>query len=211
MMNKQFDDVPCKYGAPMGRRTFGSPDSEPETISVFRVVMVDDDYDDGGAYWGGGGPPLWCAKGSEGYRDFTRANTYEDAVENLGLNPAKSSHVQELTKTWVDEFLKGYLQAALWSETDDNGNPLDETVSVADFADTQESSQACGTFIEAAWPVPDYWSPQEAGFDFWLTRNGHGVSFLDTNHPEARRLYEIAREFRGTVTYIGDDGRVYTA
>jgi hypothetical protein len=58
-VGKQFADVPCKYGAPMGRREFC--DDDQARCQAFRVRLVDVDYDDGGAYWGGGSP-LYCVR-----------------------------------------------------------------------------------------------------------------------------------------------------
>jgi|SRR5690606_27260087 len=59
-MVKQFQDVSCKYGAPIGRQECkGDPDA-PYRFRVFRVHLDADGYDDGGAYWGIG-RPLYCA------------------------------------------------------------------------------------------------------------------------------------------------------
>jgi hypothetical protein len=81
---KQFDDVPCKYGAPMGRRDYvHNPEAE---VELFRVRMVDGDYDDGGAYWGGGRdtPPLFCARDDQGeVQVFYRAKDREEAKQFL--------------------------------------------------------------------------------------------------------------------------------
>ena len=75
---KQFNDVQCRYGAPMGRPT--SPGlGDTCKVRVFRVRMVDGDYDDGGAYWGGSpAAPLYCVRNEDRdvelfYRAVTRA------------------------------------------------------------------------------------------------------------------------------------------
>jgi len=70
----RLEDVPCKYGAPMGR-----PQSLPENkkatgkLQLRRVKMIDGDYDEGGAYWGGGRNvlPLWHAEGDLDGEKFT--------------------------------------------------------------------------------------------------------------------------------------------
>jgi len=87
-MGKQFADVNCKYGAPMGRDYFGIETNHPKGISLFQVNLVDGGYDDGGAYWGTPNN-LYCARdtktnGKE-YQQFTRAKNRREAAENLGL------------------------------------------------------------------------------------------------------------------------------
>ena len=83
-MKKQFENVSCEYGAPMGRKS--SPLNKPETKSVrlFRVTVNSQGYDDGGAYWGTG-EPLFCARNDDGYIDFVRAKNRFDAAAMLDL------------------------------------------------------------------------------------------------------------------------------
>jgi len=92
-MKKQFESVPCKYGAPMGRDSFGDPRKvSDKRISLFRVRMVDGDYDDGGAYWGGyPGLPLYCARTGDdsSYLDFARANSRKEAAEKMNIPNSK--------------------------------------------------------------------------------------------------------------------------
>ena len=46
-------DVPCKYGAPMGRRSSLHPGNDsPIKLHLRYVPFVDGCYDQGGAYWG---------------------------------------------------------------------------------------------------------------------------------------------------------------
>jgi len=92
-MKRQFKPVPCKYGAPMGRDSFGDPRKvSDKRISLFRVRMVDGDYDDGGAYWGGyPSSPLYCARTGDGstYRDFARAKSRKEAAEIMEIPDSK--------------------------------------------------------------------------------------------------------------------------
>lgn len=124
----------------------------------------------------------------------------------------------------MDTFTQGYIEAALWSSTDDNGEPLDRNYSLADIApETLERIAAdCAKFqadnseLLADWPRPaDY-----AGHDFWLTRNGYGTGFWDRyfEYQEETcakvkdlgdRLTEIAHAYGEYTLYIGDDGLVY--
>jgi len=85
---KQFSDVNCRYGAPMGRH--GSPANMPDadldkrTVRLFRVNLDSGGYDDGGAYWGIGAP-LYCATDDGDYREFTRADNRFHAMALLNL------------------------------------------------------------------------------------------------------------------------------
>jgi len=80
---KQFHDVSCRYGAPMGRSYVMNDDNAK--VHLFRVKMVDGDYDDGGAYWGGyPSEPLFCARDDEGdVLQFLRAPNREAAKADL--------------------------------------------------------------------------------------------------------------------------------
>jgi hypothetical protein len=97
----------------------------------------------------------------------------------------------------MDEFLKHYLIAAIWSTTDDTGDNLDE-FGVADFSAyaLESARKDCEDFqndnkelLALAYEFynksgmsshPDAGSPEAcAGHDFWLTRNHHGVGFWD--------------------------------
>jgi hypothetical protein len=71
MSKKQFADVCCKYGAPMGRPEIYADFSGK--ARCFKVNLVDVCYDDGGAYWGSG--TLYCA---------TNAPTNQPVFSNNG-------------------------------------------------------------------------------------------------------------------------------
>lgn len=83
-MGKQFHDVSSKYGAPMGRASFGTPENAEGKIRVFRVNLDSGGYDDGGAYWGVGAP-LFCATDGADFRQFTRANGRIAAIAEFGI------------------------------------------------------------------------------------------------------------------------------
>lgn len=84
-MAKQFDDVSCRYGAPMGRRADGYLETDiARFVRLFRVRLDSGGYDDGGAYWGTG-EPIFCAIDDDGNRQFQRASTREKAALILGI------------------------------------------------------------------------------------------------------------------------------
>ena len=123
----------------------------------------------------------------------------------------------------LDGFTKAYIQAALWSSTDDNGVPLDSDYSVLDLApetlkrmtlDCHNFQTDMGEIIAAAEcsrSDGDYTQFERAGHDFWLTRNGHGAGFWDGDwsEPEATILTEAAHKFGEFDLYVGDDGMIY--
>lgn len=58
----------------------------------------------------------------------------------------------------------------------------------------------------------EYSDYQQAGHDFWLTRNGHGCGFWDGDWPEVGdKLTAIAKQFPEVTAYLGDDGLIYLA
>lgn len=86
-MGKQFSDVNCHYGAPMGRGEYGQMPEEKRSVRVFKVRLDRGGYDDGGAYWGhSSGEFLYCAQGvSSEYRQFMRAGTRLEAIAKLEI------------------------------------------------------------------------------------------------------------------------------
>lgn len=112
----------------------------------------------------------------------------------------------------LDEFTQAYVECALWSSTDDDGEPLDGLYTIDDVhADTLASMAAdCRQFQadhydDIASDLP------HAGHDFWLTRNGHGAGFWDGDWPEAigRKLTNASHVWGSVDLYIGDDGYIY--
>lgn len=82
-MKKQFVNVDCAHGAPMGRAEYGiAPDCLPKSIRLFKVAL-----DSGGAYWGASIAVgyLYCARYGNTYRAFTRANSREHAARLLRI------------------------------------------------------------------------------------------------------------------------------
>jgi hypothetical protein len=52
---------------------------------------------------------------------------------------------------------------------------------------------------------------EQAGYDFWLTRNGHGAGFWDGDWPEPAATYltKESKKFGTANLYLGDDGLIY--
>ncbi len=110
------------------------------------------------------------------------------------------------------DFLNGYTEAAIWSSTDDQGEPLDRTHGEKDLApETLASFEAdCRKFYDANFDLISD-NLVDAGRDFWFTRNGHGAGFWDGDWPESGdKLTEASKAFGETNLYVGDDGLIYS-
>jgi hypothetical protein len=120
----------------------------------------------------------------------------------------------------MDRFTAAYIETALWSSTDDNDVPLDATYSTDDLAPEtlREMNAECADFqaasadlIAAACRVAGY-SEDLAGYDYWLTRNGHGVGFWCRDLEEIGDALTQAAEAAGERwLYVGDDGLIYSS
>lgn len=114
-----------------------------------------------------------------------------------------------------ETMLAAYMRAALWSSTDEStpsgGYPLDKNYDASDI--TREGRDKmlldCTNFLRQAGPLVDG-DYEQAGHDFWLTRNGHGAGFWDGRWPEpaGKRLTAIAESF-GEQHLTVHRGRIY--
>lgn len=216
MIKKQFSDVPAKYGAPMGRRSFC--DNDTATVRIFKVRAVDGDYDDGGAYWGfgPGSEPIYCARDNDNEVEiFTRAKTWEDA--RAAVLEDHPDLVIDTKTIDVEEMLEGYLTCALWSSIGEDGNPLDDTACIDDIAseDVNAAREECEDFLDLCQreDIDVQAIPMEAssiGHDFWLTRNHHGAGFWDRGLGElGKKLTALAQGYGGVDAWVDADGRAH--
>lgn len=99
-----------------------------------------------------------------------------------------------LTTEYLTEMVRAYQACAVWAGLDhstgeDGGDslPLDENWGTEDIGDTAvlEALVECQAFIEAnealLWEayITQGYCAEQAGHDFFLTRNGHGTGFWD--------------------------------
>lgn len=125
----------------------------------------------------------------------------------------------------VETILAAYLETALWSSTDDNDQPLDNSYSIDDIA-TQSKKLSfseittwlhyCNElglidpFIEHYQDSPRYTVEERLGHDFWLTRSGHGTGFWDRGLGElGNKLTKATESFGSSDAYVGDDGKIW--
>lgn len=111
--------------------------------------------------------------------------------------------------------LNAYITAALWSSTDDDGEPLDRNYTVADLApETLAAATAdCERFKQVAGQLIYGWSDEQLGHDLWLTRCGHGTGFWDRegmpHRDELTALVGFGTRFPPLDLYVGDNGLIY--
>jgi len=115
--------------------------------------------------------------------------------------------------------------ALLWSETDDDGEPLDsgdyepspelEAKVTEDWERFRAMAEGMGFDPSEALAVAlhsdcegDPWN--QAAHDFILTRNDHGAGFWDGHWhaPWGDRLTDLAKRFGETYLYV-EDGMIY--
>jgi len=114
----------------------------------------------------------------------------------------------------TDTITHHYIIAALWSSTDDAGEPLDAQYSADDIAPAalEKMTADCESFYSKAAELIeasglDY---EQIGHDFWLTRNGHGTGFWDRGLSDVGdQLTALSKEFGEVWLYVGDDGLIY--
>lgn len=121
----------------------------------------------------------------------------------------------------LDEFTQGYIEAAFFTSEEQLEA---DGVEAPGFADLEPETLAqivaeCAAFqlgeasrlLEQAYASHDY-TAEQAGRDFWFTRNGHGVGYWDREELEGGlgdALSALARAAGESDLYAGDDGRVY--
>ena len=145
----------------------------------------------------------------------TRYNQITQKLRDAIAAQQGNKHIEEQT-AGLDSFCRAYVETALWSSTDNSdetgGEPLDKNYDINDIdpESLKKMEQDCKAFQEKA---GDLISGQEdqAGHDFWLTRNGHGAGFWDGDWPEpaATKLTNLSKEFGECDLYLGDDDQIY--
>lgn len=118
----------------------------------------------------------------------------------------------------LDCFTQGYIDAAMWTECNSDNPELEN----ADFTDIHPDCVAdiikdCEAWQKEHVKLLDKacergYDAAQAGHDYWLTRNGHGVGFWDRVELDAGDLGKhltAACEYQTVDVYRGDDHKVY--
>jgi hypothetical protein len=150
------------------------------------------------------------------------ANKWGTATIPIDFGPRKAGIPTVKKAAQLDEFTRGYIDAALWSSTDDSdeggGEPLDSNYDVRDISPQAMADiiSVCRNFQENNRELLEIAAAEDGqdaahqGHDFWLTRNGHGAGFWDGDYEETGdRLTEAAKQYGESDIYVGDDGKLY--
>lgn len=117
----------------------------------------------------------------------------------------------------LETVVRHYLAALLWSETADSGEPLDTLADIDDItpAAVNTAEGDCESFIELARvdiaKLPSWYTAEQLGHDFLLTRNGHGAGFWDRGLGELGDILTAhAKGYESIRAYINDDFKIDT-
>lgn len=114
----------------------------------------------------------------------------------------------------IQRAVHGYIECALWSSVDDDGEPLDANCVWGDIAAADYVAMAADVcrFLADHWDdvIEHTGGMAQVGHDLWLTRNGHGAGFWDRGLGEiGDRLSEAARAMGEVHLWVDDDGKVH--
>jgi len=116
----------------------------------------------------------------------------------------------------ISPMTRAYLICALWSSSDNSneqgGDPLDDNYDLEDIApeSVRQAESDCVRFKQTNEVDLVEWDDEQAGHDFWLTRNHHGAGFWDRGKGAAgRRLTTAAQQYKELHPMVGDDGQIY--
>jgi hypothetical protein len=93
-----------------------------------------------------------------------------------------------------------YLECAAWADKPEGCEASD-----FDAASVERAECECKAFLYRALPWLDAWTPEQAGHDFWLTRNRHGSGFWDRGLQYGDILTNIAHGFGELNVELRDD------
>lgn len=121
----------------------------------------------------------------------------------------------------LEKMFEQYVETALWSEIDDNGDPLDENYALEDIdgQSLKNMKKDCKDFIRhlkerkiklclRGDDTNENEISEMLGHDFWLTRNRHGAGFWDGDWENGEVLTELSHNFGGSNLYVFEE-KVY--
>lgn len=113
-----------------------------------------------------------------------------------------------------EAFVDDYIKCALWLFDEEPGTGEWNREDAFRPRLTEETlarmRHDCERFIAEAGALLDGIEASQAGQDFWLTRNRHGVGFWGRDlGAVGDKLTETAHGFGECHLYCGDDGKIY--
>ena len=118
----------------------------------------------------------------------------------------------------VAKMVDAYAECAVWSSLDwdnqigGNPQPMDAEYSTDDLGeDAWDSFRTdCEDFADANSVDLADMDAEQAGHDFWLTRNRHGAGFWDRGLGErGDRLTKAAHVYGEVDLWVGEDGKIH--
>jgi hypothetical protein len=112
----------------------------------------------------------------------------------------------------LDNFTLAYLECAIWSSTDDSGNPLDDDYGIEDIDPNclSQMVEDCRAFQSDNSALLSDLDDSQCGHDFWLTRNRHGAGFWDRGLGDVgQKLTEASHAYGSCDLIVGDDSLIY--
>ena len=127
---------------------------------------------------------------------------------------ADGNEGETMTEQEFTYAVDGMLTAALWSSTDENGEPLDANYAAYNIAPATITALVADIVAFIGANSDDIAASgmvaEQVGHDFWLTRNHHGAGFWDRGLGEVgERLTAATRPYGEVDLYVGDDGLIY--
>lgn len=115
-------------------------------------------------------------------------------------------------ETPLEKFTAATIEALYFTDTGDDDEQPSADAELAPetllnlTADCRSFWHRFGCYVAAADKTPE-----QAGYDFWLTRNGHGAGFWDGDWPAPwdDMLDKGAHGYGAFETYLGDDGLIH--
>ena len=121
-----------------------------------------------------------------------------------------------------EQFINAYIEAALWSGTDlssgDENSSYEDTFEDEGYTPDDISPELMSHIKDNCYSFFNMMKQQigtnyeQAGHDFWLTRNGHGAGFWDRpevyGEKEAKLLTATSKDF-GEENWYSDDDQIH--
>ena len=132
-----------------------------------------------------------------------------DKEHREGMPPFKS----------LPDFVQGYIEAMFFTDTDEDDDGCSIKPDSGYYHLSKDAMDGiladCNTFFETEGVITALEgsrSLEEAGRDFWFTRNGHGVGYWDRDvgsYADPDLLTKVSHKFGECYPCTGDDGLVY--
>jgi hypothetical protein len=134
-----------------------------------------------------------------GFYGGAHDSEYDRVIEELASHITLSLGIsKESIMTDLERFTLGTIEALYFTNTGD----LDPETKLDLEADCRSFWHRFGCYV----PYEQGQSPEQAGRDFWLTRNGHGSGFWDGDWPTYGQMLTNAAESYGPFETFENNG-----